>query len=518
MKSDANPIELEVLANALAGIAEEMGARLIQGSYSSNIKERRDCSTALFDGSGLAIAQAAHIPVHLGALSEAVRAVIACQPQAGEMFLLNDPYHGGSHLPDLTLVTAVPGLTDPTHPVAYAVNRAHHADVGGMRPGSMPADSMDIWQEGLVIPPVRVGQLQDQGFEWDPDILKLILANVRKAEQRRGDLQAQAGANWVGVQRFQELLETYGEDRAWDLIQSVVTYSEHRIRSQIQAWPDGVYKAVDQLESDGLAQDLSQLKVTITIQADKIEVDFEGTDSAVKGNLNAPMAVTRSAVLFALRCLLDPDAPSNAGVEVPITISAPVGCLVHAQFPAAVVAGNVETSQRIADLVFKALPLLDRAMAQGQGTMNNVILGNANFTYYETLGGGQGATAYGPGPSGIHVGMSNTLNTPIEALELDYPLRILRYELRDQSGGHGHHTGGLGLVRSLEVLEDCTLSLLTERRIIAPQGAQDGGDGSCGVNEIDGYSVPGKITRLLSAGSVITISTPGGGGWGSKEQ
>jgi N-methylhydantoinase B len=516
----SNPIRLQVMANALAGIAEEMGARLIRGSYSANIKERRDCSTALFDAQGACIAQAAHIPVHLGALSQAVRAVVAANPRPGDVFLLNDPYQGGSHLPDVTVVAAIPGWRDPDRICAYAVNRAHHADIGGMRPGSMPADSTELWQEGLVIPPVRLAGLSLEGeLSWQEDLLRLILANVRNAEQRRGDLQAQVGASAVGMSRFRELLARFGEEEAWQLIAGVIEYSRRRMRAQIQALPDGIYTAEDWLEGYGDPPEPIEIRVQVEVRGEKLRVDFTGTAPAMAGNLNAPLAVTRSAVLFALRCLLDPTAPSNVGLEDPIEIVAPPGCLVNAEFPAAVAAGNVETSQRIADVVFKALaPVAGlRSIAQGQGTMNNCVLGNRHFTYYETLGGGQGASRQRPGLDGVHVGMSNTLNTPIEALELEYPLRVLRYELRQDSGGHGQQRGGWGLIRSIQTLQDCTLSLLTERRHYAPQGEQGGGPGQVGINLLNGDPLPGKISRSLKAGDVITLYTPGGGAWGSNK-
>lgn len=518
--SVTNPIRLQVMANALAGIAEEMGARLIRGSYSANIKERRDCSTALFDAQGSCIAQAAHIPVHLGALSEAVGAVIATGPQPGDVFVLNDPYQGGSHLPDLTVVTAIPALEDPTVVCAYAVNRAHHADIGGMRPGSMPADSTEIWQEGLVIPPVRLARLQASGaLDWNEALLQLILANVRNAEQRRGDLQAQVGANAIGLRRFRELLAQFGEEEAWRLIAAVIDYSRRRMQAQIRTLPDGVYRAADQLEGYGDPPEAIWIRAQVEVKGDRLRVDFTGTDAAHAGNLNAPLAVTRSAVLFALRCLLDPTAPSNSGLEEPIEIEAPLGCLVNAQFPAAVVAGNVETSQRIADLILHALAPVagSLSVAQGQGTMNNCVLGNRHFTYYETLGGGQGASSHRPGPDGIHVGMSNTLNTPIEALELEYPLQVLCYKLRPDSGGHGRQRGGWGLIRSLRVLQDCTLSLLTDRRYHAPQGEAGGGSGQVGINRLNGDPLPSKISRPLKAGDVVTLYTPGGGAWGAVE-
>jgi N-methylhydantoinase B len=515
MINHITPIQIEIMAHALAGIAEEMGARLIRGSYSANIKERRDCSTALFDAEGFLLAQAAHIPVHLGALADAVQAVIVCDPHPCEVYLLNDPFHGGSHLPDLTLITAIPDPWQPETVVAYAVNRAHHADVGGMRPGSMPADSTEIWQEGLVIPPVRIAMSTPSGPDWDPHLLRLVLANVRQAEQRLGDLQAQAGANGIGMQRFQDLLQEYGEG-VWEIIAAVRSYTERRIRTRIAELPDGCYQAEDVLESEDPAHPI-RLQVAVSVRGDNLQVDFSGTAAAVPGNLNAPLAVTRSAVLFALRCLLDPEAPSNAGAEIPIQIHAPAGCLLHAQFPAAVVAGNVETSQRIADLIFKSLAEVagERAIAQGQGTMNNLILGNAHFTYYETMGGGQGASQVGPGLDGVHVGMSNTLNTPIEALELEYPLRVIQYELRQASGGPGTHRGGHGLVRSLQILQDCTLSLLTERRQFAPEGMAGGTSGMVGINELNGKKLPGKTTCQLKADDILTLQTPGGGGWGA---
>ncbi|MFS8908305.1 hydantoinase B/oxoprolinase family protein, partial [Synechococcus sp. OH2] len=353
MDSVSHPIRLQVMANALAGIAEEMGARLIRGSYSANIKERRDCSTALFDAQGACIAQAAHIPVHLGALAEAVRAVVATGPRPGDVFVLNDPYQGGSHLPDITVVTAIPGLRDPEQVCAYAVNRAHHADIGGMRPGSMPADSTEIWQEGLVIPPLRLAQMTLTGeLCWQGDLLRLILANVRNPEQRQGDLQAQVGASAVGVSRFRELLARFGEEETWQLIAGVIAYSRRRMQAQIQALPAGIYTACDYLEGYGDPPEPLRIQVQIEVRGERLRVDFAGTAPATAGNLNAPLAVTRSAVLFALRCLLDPTAPSNVGLEDPIEIVAPPGCLVNAQFPVAVVAGNVETSQRIADVVF----------------------------------------------------------------------------------------------------------------------------------------------------------------------
>ncbi|MBC8121515.1 MAG: hydantoinase B/oxoprolinase family protein [Gemmatimonadaceae bacterium] len=510
MASAVDAIQLEVTVHALNGVAEEMTARLIRAAYSSNIKERRDCSCALFDCHGRSIAQAAAIPVHLGALGEAVGAVRNCGPVPGDVFLLNDPFCGGSHLPDLTVVSAIPYPDAPTRILGFAVSRAHHADIGGMRPGSMPADSTEIFQEGLVIPPTRIGNAD----RLDENVLGLILANVRQGEQRRADLRAQIAAGTLGGVRLGELYRRIGLQ--WEeTLAEVLAYTERRVRRRIAEIPDGVYRAIDYLEgADGT--DIP-LQVAITVVGDEITVDFTGTAPQVRGNLNAPLAVTRSAVSFALRALLDPYLPANDGANAPVRLLVPAGSLVAAEWPSAVVAGNVETSQRIADTVFLALAAVTGGPAQGQGTMNNLILGNRNFSYYETIGGGQGASPSGAGPDGVHVGMSNTLNTPIEALELEFPLRVVRYELCEDSGGSGLHRGGRGIVRSIEVHQDCTLSLLSDRRIHSPQGLSGGGRASPGRNYLGSVPLPGKISLELKAGEQVTLHTPGGGGWGSGE-
>lgn len=501
-------IELEVTVHALAGITEEMMARLIRAAYSSNIKERRDCSTALFDAQGRNIAQAAAIPVHLGALAAAVAAVRSMGPAAGEIWLLNDPFAGGSHLPDWTLVTVVAHPERPGDILGFAVSRAHHSDVGGMRPGSMPAASTEIFQEGLILPPVRIGT--EDGLE--AHLLRLILANVRQPEQRLGDLRAQVAAGALGAVRLVQLAVERGDEKLMAAIDAVIAYTERRLRSRIAQIPDGTYRAVDFLE--GPEAEI-RLELTATVSGEKLRLDFSGTADQVTGNLNAPIAVTRSAVAFALRALLDPELPTNDGALAPVELIVPAGSLLAAQPPAAVVAGNVETSQRIADLVM--LALADAAgpgLAQGQGTMNNLILGNAHFSYYETIGGGQGASSRGNGLDGVHVGMSNTLNTPIEALELEFPLTVRRYELREHSGGGGIHRGGLGIVRELVVGEPCTLSLLSDRRRHAPHGAAGGGDGMVGENFLNGEPIPAKTSRPLRPGDRIRVETPGGGGWG----
>jgi N-methylhydantoinase B len=453
----ADPITLSVFVSALSGIAEEMGAVLVRSSRSSNIKERRDCSCALFDRHGRLVAQAEHIPVHLGAMPEAVAAVIARDPRPGDVFAINDPFSGGTHLPDITIVTPIE--QDGTV-IGFSVSRAHHSDVGGMTPGSMPSDSRSIFQEGLIIPPIRLGR----GGEIQQDLLDLILANVRTPEIRRGDLHAQLAANRVGAARLRELVSRYGSEFVDAAIDDVLAYTERRARAVIRSIPDGTYRARTEVEGDGITSDDITIACSALVDGDRIRLDFTGTAPATAGNVNCPLAVTRSACLFALRVLLPDDVPTNAGVGRALDVSAPPGSLVNAQHPSAVVAGNVETSQRIADVLLQALGQAVDLPAAGQGTMNNVIIGGHDWTYYETIGGGQGASSEADGPSGVHVGMSNTLNTPIEALELEFPLQVDRYELRYGSGGTGRHSGGDGVVRTIRVLEPATLCLVTDRR------------------------------------------------------
>ncbi len=502
-----DPVTLSVLASALVGIAEEAGAVLIRGAYSSNIKERRDCSAALFDAGGRMVSQAEHIPVHLGAMPEAVAAVIARDPEPGDVFALNDPYTGGTHLPDLTLVAP---MVYEDEVVGYAVTRAHHSDVGGMRPGSMPADSREIYQEGLVIPPTRLVR----GGEPAHEAIELILANVRTPEVRRGDLRAQLAANRRAEERLTELMERRGADTVQTAMAEVIDYAERRTREALREMPDGTYEAGSEMEGDGVRDEDVPLCVKVTIADDELEVDFAGTSDQVPGNVNCPLSVTRSACYFALRVLLPADVPANAGTYAPLRIAAPEGSLVNARRPAAVVAGNVETSQRIADTVLLALAEALELPAQGQGTMNNLVIGGADWTYYETIGGGQGASAAGPGASGVHVGMSNTLNTPIEALELEYPLRVERYELAYGSGGAGEHRGGDGIERAVRVLEPAYLSLLSDRRRHAPQGARGGGAGRTGRNALGEDELAPKVGRELTPGELVTVRTPGGGGYG----
>jgi N-methylhydantoinase B len=504
-----DPVTLSVLASALAGIAEEMGAVLIRGSYSSNIKERRDCSTALFDARGLMVAQAEHMPVHLGAMPEAVAAIMDRDPEPGDVFAINDPYSGGTHLPDITLVSPV---SVEGEIVGYAVTRAHHSDVGGMRPGSMPSDSREIYQEGIVIPPVRLVR----GGEYVQDVLDLLLANVRTPDIRRGDLRAQIAANNIAEERVRELMDRRGKETVITAFGEVVTYAEKRTREAIRDLPDGEHSAEDFMEGDGVTDEDIPIRATVTVDGDSMTIDLTGTADAVAGNINCPLPVTRSACFFALRVLLPKDIPANAGTYVPLEIETRKGSLVDATYPSAVVAGNVETSNRIADTVLEALSGFapERIPAQGQGTMNNVIIGDPGWTYYETIGGGQGAGAGGHGPSGVHIGMSNTLNTPIEALELEYPMRIERYELRYDSGGAGDNRGGDGIVRSVRVLKPASLSLLTDRRRHPPQGMEGGEPGAVGRNLLGDEELPPKVSRELQEGDVISVETPGGGGYG----
>jgi N-methylhydantoinase B len=508
MTARLDPVTLSVLSAALSGIAEEMGAALIRSAYSSNIKERRDCSTALFDARGRMVAQAEHIPVHLGAMPEAVAAVMERDPRSGDAFILNDPYTGGTHLPDITIVT--PCIYDDDI-IGYAIDRAHHSDVGGMRAGSMPSNSTEIFQEGLVLPPLRLVR----GGELVDDVMRLLLANVRTPAVRRGDLRAQLAANDLGEKRLSELVARRGLDIITSAFDEVIAYTERRTRARIGELPDGVYEAVDVMEGDGTTNADIPIAVRVTIEGNGLTIDFDGTADAVAGNVNCPLSVTRSACYFALRVLLEGDVPANAGVLHPVEIVARKGSLVNASTPSAVVAGNVETSQRIADSVLLALAQAVDLPAQGQGTMNNLVIGGRGWTYYETIGGGQGASSSGDGPSGVHVGMSNTLNTPIEALELEYPLRVERQQLALGSGGDGRHRGGDGIERSVRVLEDASVSLLTDRRRHPPKGSHGGEDGAVGTNKLNGLPVDAKADLEVSAGDVITVVTPGGGGWGT---
>jgi N-methylhydantoinase B len=497
-----DPITLQVLAGGLRAACDEMGAALIRSAYSANIKERHDCSTALFDAAGELVMQAEHIPVHLGSMPDAVAAVLGEPQRPGETWILNDPYRGGTHLPDITLVSPVfvrGALT------GFAACRAHHADVGGPTPGSMPADSRTLDEEGVVIPPTPA----------DMHRLLEIASRMRFPEQRLADLRAQRAANRIGARRLTELAERHGLDLLRAGMAEILAYAERRTRDALAKLPDGSYAAEDVLENDagGAPRDVA-LRVVATISGERLSLDFAGTAPQVEGNLNCPLSVTKSAAFFAVRALTDPDAPPSAGAFRPIEVLAPEGCLLNARAPAAVVAGNTETSSRVADLVITALGGATAAPAQGQGTMNNLSLAGDGFTYYETLGGGQGACPAADGPSAIHVAMSNTLNTPVEALETEFPLRVRELAVRRGSEGGGRRQGGEGIVRELEALAPMRFSLIGERRRHAPRGRDGGGDGAPGRNTLNGEPLAGKAEGDMRHGDVLRIETPGGGGLG----
>ncbi|WP_435077586.1 hydantoinase B/oxoprolinase family protein [Halococcus sp. AFM35] len=526
-KSGLDAVTLEIIRNQLEGVAEEMGEVLITSAYSPNIKERRDCSTALFDSTGRLVAQAEHIPVHLGAMPEAVDAVLDENPHPGDVFVLNDPFAGGTHLPDITTVSPISLDENDENGdiIGYAVSRAHHADVGGMTPGSMPAGARDIHQEGLRLPPTR---LVESG-EINADVRELILANVRNERERWADLRAQLAANERGGERLRSLLTEHGRDELLGAFDAVIDYSRERVASELAALPDGTWEASDVLEGDGVTDADIPIEVAVELDGGQVRVDFAGTARQVAGNLNAPLAVAKSAVYFVVRCVTDPEIPPNQGCYEPIEVRVPSGSLLNPDAPAAVVGGNVETSQRVTDVTFAALAdaAPDVVPAGGQGTMNNLTIGGRTdggnstgeeFSYYETIGGGFGARPEKDGMDGVQVGMTNTLNTPVEALEAAYPLSVERYALRPDSGGAGRYRGGLGIERSVTLGTDATVSLLTERRRTAPRGIAGGADGATGENLIGGEEVPAKTTREVDAGTTVTVRTPGGGGHGDLDE
>lgn len=520
-----DPASLQVLISRLTGIADEMGDVLRRAATSPNIKERADCSAALFTAAGELLVQAEHIPVHLGSMPAAVDAAIAACGEGigpGDDIIVNDPFAGGTHLNDVTLVA--PCFVG-TELVGWAANRAHHADIGGMAPGSMAADATEIAQEGLRLPPVLL----------TPEVEAVFVAASRTPEERRGDLAAQRGANARGVARLAEL--------AHEPFAEVLDYGERRMRFALGQLPDGNWSATDVVDSVGSApaqQSPSRIQLSLTIAGDEARFDFTGTDRQRPGNTNAVEAVTASAVAFALRCATDPAIPANGGALRAVRIVALAGSLVAARPPVAVGAGNVEVSQRVADVCLAALSHAapDRIGAASQGTMNNVLIGadtgaelgadvdgsgstGGPFVYYETIGGGQGGRPRRAGMSGVHTNMTNTLDTPVEALERAYPIRVRRYTLRRGSGGAGEHPGGEGIVRELEILTDATVSLITERRVSRPPGLAGGGPGAVGENwllpsgdESRAERLPDKCTISVRAGDVLRILTPGGGGWG----
>ncbi len=552
-----NPITLELYRHRLAGVADEMGVTLRRTAYSPNIKERLDFSCAVFDDAGNMVAQAAHIPAHLGAMPASVQTVLAHFPdwQPGDVVIVNDPFDGGNHLPDITMISPIfsdaetqrrgdagmagsaapasPRRSIPasSSPAFFVASRAHHADVGGMSPGSLPL-STEIYQEGIIIPPVRLyraGVLNEE-------LLQLILRNVRTPGERRGDLAAQRAAHAVGERRLHELIAAHGLAEVQAYASHLRAYSERLTRAAIAQWPDGDFAFEDVIENvQGDKVTLAPIRVTARVLGNGVTFDFDGTAATIFGSLNTVLAVTQSACYYAVRCLvgelLGQEVPLNAGCFAPVEVTAPPNTLVNAASPAAVAGGNTETSQRVTDVVLGALAqaLPELVPAASQGTMNNLTLGGTKsssgsdgtaYAYYETLAGGMGASASGDGLSGVQVHMTNTLNTPVEALEMAFPFRVTRYALRAGSGGAGRHRGGDGLVREYELLAPATVTMLSERRSVAPWGAAGGGAGATGRNVLrraDGSveELASKFTRRLAKGDVLRIETPGGGGWGS---
>ncbi|MBR9893157.1 hydantoinase B/oxoprolinase family protein [bacterium] len=522
--TDFDPIRLEVLRNALEATAQEMGSVLKHTAFSPNIKERMDASCAIFTADAELVAQAEHVPVHLGSMLRAVKPTLerTGELDEGDVVIVNDPFVAGAHLPDITLIAPV--FIDSRR-IAYVASRAHHSDVGGMEPGSMPGRSIEIFQEGIIIPPVklyRAGALQE-------DIMSMTLANVRTSAERRGDLNAQLSALRVGARRMEEVADRFGADVLEAGLAAILDYTERRMRARMAELPRGSWTCEDCLDNDGSSDDPVWIRLRITIDNEKISFDFTGTSPQVAGNVNAVAPMCWSSIFYSLKLLTDASLPPNAGVLRPVEVHIPKGCFLDAQKPAAVCAGNTETTQRLADTVLRGFAQIapDRIAAASNGTMNLIGIGGIDprngrpYTYIETSGGGQGGRPMGPGMSGVHANMSNTLNTPIESLEISYPLRCVRYELRDGSGGAGENPGGDGLIRSIQVIgHDARVSLQTDRRAFAPYGLHGGADGMRGINwstDADGnrQDRPAKGSLTLKDMEAVTLETPGGGGWGA---
>ncbi len=524
-KRRLDPVTFEIVKNSLVSVAEEMGVVLRRSSFSANIKERRDFSCALFDRRGQLVSQAEHIPVHLGAMPYSVSSILhdyVDEIAEGDTFILNDPFRGGTHLPDITMVSSI---FHNRELAGFTANRAHHSDVGGSTPGSMSSLSTDVYQEGVRIPPVKLwarGKLDEQ-------ILDLILSNVRTPKERLGDLRAQQAANTVGAKRFLEITRRFGSNTIWSGMGQLLDYSKRLMIQEIGKFPRGSVAAIDYMDDDGFETDDIPIRVKLTVEQNGISFDFTGSSRQVKGPVNAVYSITLSAVYYVVRCVTDPEIPANAGCFQPVEVVAPEGTIVNARPPASVAGGNVETSQRIVDVALRAFGEIvpERVCAACQGTMNNLAMGGVDpssgryFTYYETIAGGFGARYARDGIDGLHSHMTNTLNTPVEALEASFPLRVRRYELVPGSGGLGRFRGGLGLVREMELLaKDCTVSLLGERQRRMPWGFRGGLNGLPGMYTI--ARAGGRVEKVRSKsvvradyGDVVSIRTPGGGGYGS---
>jgi N-methylhydantoinase B len=515
-----NPVQLEIFKSLFHSIAEEMGATLKRTAFSPNIKERRDYSCAIFDARGDMIAQGDHMPVHLGSMPLSVRAAIDTREIGpGDVIMLNDPYKGGTHLPDVTLVS---GVFLKGRLLYYVASRAHQSDIGGMSPGSMPL-AEEIYQEGLRIPPVKVVM----NGNINRDVWEIVLANVRTPEEREGDLAAMLGANNTGARRLIEVTNKYGVAEVNRYVTEILNYSERMTRHAISTIPNGTYEAEDFLDNDGIRDEPIAIRVKIQIRGDKAIIDFSNSDPQAEGSVNAVYAITASAVFYVFRTLVAAAIPSNAGGMRPLEVIAPEGTIVNARPPAAVCGGNVETSQRIVDVLYKCLAeaIPDRVPAASQGTMNNFTFGGIDprtkqaVAYYETVSGGMGARPTLDGLSGVHTHMTNSLNTPVEALEHAYPIRVMRYSLRPSSGGAGKWRGGDGVVRDIRFLTKAQITLLSDRRKFAPYGLRGGKPGAAGANILirsNGTQehLPSKFTTWVQAGDTLSIQTPGGGGWG----
>ncbi len=518
-----DPIELALFKNIFVSISEEMAAVLGRTALSPNIKERKDFSCSLFNSRGETLAQGSHIPVHLGAMPLSVQAAIQSVPfEEGDLVILNDPYRGGTHLPDITCISPV-FLQEKLR--FFVANRAHHSDVGGMTPGSMPLAS-ELFQEGLIIPPLKLRS----GGRTNKEVFSLILANVRTPDERRGDILAQIAANEIGRIRLEEAVDRFGITAVEKYANLIQDYTERFLRETIRGIPDGVYEFSDRLDDDGISDAFLTIGVRLTIHGDRALIDFSSSSPQTEGGVNANYAITCSAVLYVFRSLVEEDIPFNTGLMRPLQINAPPGSIVNAKFPAACAGGNVETSQRIVDVLLGALAkaIPDKIPAASQGTMNNVAFGgydpgkSSNFAYYETIGGGMGAGRVSSGLSGVHTHMTNSLNTPIEALENYLPLKIRRYGLRKGSGGAGKNRGGDGMIREYQFLVPTSVTVISERRKIHPYGIRGGRPGARGKNVIERkgrrLALGSKINIKLSAGDILRVETPGGGGYGRPKR